>query len=225
MNLLGIETSGTVAGVAVMRDALVVAELQVANTLTHSETIMPMIEQVLQAASMQISDIDAFAVNIGPGSFTGVRIGTCVVNALGAACGKPVIGVDSLQALYAGVMVYPKRVCALIDAKNGNAYAAQYEAGVCIDQPKPVSISEYIATIPENTLFVGDAGVIHQEYLLQHVVGAIIAPVHLNINRASSVCYCALQQHESATSEARPLYLRPSQAERMFALRQEREHG
>ena len=223
MKILGLETSGPAAGVALWEDGAVKAEYALHHTLTHSQTLLPMVEKVLADADWEISAIDHFAVDTGPGSFTGVRIGVCMANAMAAAWNKSTLEVDALEVLYAGVQVYPGRVCAMIDAKNGNIYAAQFENGACVMPPEPTDIHTYCEKIPAHTLLVGDGAAAYRELLEKSVRNAAFAPVHLNTSRAAALCWAAAKKEPKP--EAAPLYLRPSQAERLYEERMEKKHG
>lgn len=219
MKVLGLDTSGPSVSVAIIEDGILRAESILNQALTHSVTLMPMIEAQLQALDLSMAQIDAFAVNVGPGSFTGVRIGVCAANAMAYAHKKPVIGVDALTALYWGVMGYPHCVCALIDARNGNAYAALYQDGCCIELPAPVELETYCDHLPPHTLFVGDGALAYWNLLRERVDDARLAPMHLHLNRSSTLCAVAWQKLQEGTYSgvpAVPMYLRPSQAERLY---------
>jgi tRNA threonylcarbamoyl adenosine modification protein YeaZ len=196
MLILGIETSGPTASVAMLRDGELLAEHILHHTRTHSEAVMPMLERLMEELDLVAADIGAIAVNCGPGSFTGVRIGVCTANAMGAALHIPVIGVDSLRALYKNVDFWPGNVCAVVDAGNGNAYFAQYEGNAQTAEPSAAIASEYIPSIPAHS-----------------------AP--FSISRASALCSAAqeLLSAGKTSMQTAPLYLRPSQAERMWSKR------
>jgi len=138
--------------------------------------------------------MDAFAADVGPGSFTGVRIGVCMANALGAAHHKPVIAVNALETL-----AYPCRnvtVCALIDARNGNGYGAVYRNGEPLIPPCACVMNEFTAHLPENCRIVGTAASGRE------------------MPAAASVA--AIAANRQGEKEIMPLYLKPSQAERMW---------
>lgn len=197
MMLLAVETTAAVATVALLRDGVLIAEREADSSKKHAETLLPLIDAILEENDVTITEIDVFAVDVGPGSFTGVRIGVSLVNALAFATGKQVIPVDSLEtlALSAGETSHP--VAAMIDARNGNAYAALYQAGVALIDPCAIEIAEFSAKLPQDTLFVGD-----------------VKAKEKTFPRARYVGFTALKHTERATEEADPVYLRPSQAER-----------
>lgn len=220
MLILGIETSGPTASAAILRDGELQAEHILHHTRTHSESVMPMLERLLEELELKPTDMNAIAVNCGPGSFTGVRIGVCTANAMGAALGIPVFGVDSLHALYMNVNFWPGNVCAVVDAGNGNAYFAQYAANALTAEPSAAVASEYIPLVPANSLFVGD-GTVAYAGIIGSVTGALIASSPFSISRASALCYAVqgLIAAGETPMQTAPMYLRPSQAERMWSKR------
>jgi len=223
MRVLGIDTSSQAASVAILENGCLRCEILVNHKLTHSETIVPMIEQQLQNLDLTVDQIDAFAVNIGPGSFTGVRIGVCTANALGYAGQKPVIGMDSLRVLYENVRSCQDPVCVMIDAKNDQVYAAQFHQGVCTHGPCVMHVREELCSLPTGALFIGDGAVAHRELIQSSVNNARFVPLHQNESRASALCHAAMlhmQNGEPLPVQAVPLYLRPSQAERLFEQKQ-----
>lgn len=223
MLILGIETSGPTASVAILRDEALLAEHILHHTRTHSEAVMPMLERLMEELDIAPADIGAIAVNCGPGSFTGVRIGVCTANAMGAALHIPVIGVDSLRTLYKNVDFWPGNVCAVVDAGNGSAYFAQYERNTLTAEPSAAVASEYIPMVPAHTLFVGDGAAAYAD-IIGNVAGAAIAPASSSISRASALCRAAQELIFSGETsmQTAPLYLRPSQAERMWSKRHEK---
>ena len=196
--MLAIETTAAVATCALFQDGVLIAEREADAGKKHAETLLPLIDDLLEENGATIHDIDLFAVDIGPGSFTGVRIGVSLVNALAFATGKQIVAVDSLETLarFAAETSHP--VCAIIDARNGNAYAALYQAGRTLIQPSPVETESFLADLPPDTVFVGDVNTTDKTY-----------------PRARFVGLAALARPMSAKEEAEPLYLRASQAERM----------
>jgi len=161
----------------------------------HSVSLGALVDEVLDEAGISVSDIDAFAVDIGPGSFTGVRIGVSFVNALAYSENKPVFAVPSLAALR-NLASDEGTVCVMLDARNSNGYAAAYENGECILEPCACTQSEIMERFMDAEL-IGDAFDPETEC------------------DAALVILEALRTAEYAVSAAVPLYLRPSQAERM----------
>ena len=196
--MLAIDTTAAVATAALFQDGALIAEREADAGKKHAETLLPLIDELLEENGVTIHDIDLFAVDIGPGSFTGVRIGVSLVNALAFAAGKQIVAVDSLETLARAAAETSHPVCAIIDARNGNAYAALYQAGKTLIQPSPVETEAFLADLPSDTVFVGDVNTTDKTY-----------------PRARFVGLAALARPMSAKDEAEPLYLRASQAERM----------
>lgn len=203
MNLLALDTTARVATAALFRGGVLLLELEADAEKKHAETAAPLLDRLLAETDTPLEAIDAFAVDIGPGSFTGVRIGASLVNAMAYALGKRVIPVDALLALYVASDEPALPVCAMLDARNGNAYAALYQGGRTLIPPSAVEIEPFLSGLPAGTRVVGDA-----------------RPSELSYPRASSVGRAALTMQECAVPSAEPLYLRLPQAER---LRRERE--
>ena len=197
MMMLAVETTAAIASVALLKDGALLAEREADAGKKHAETLLPLIDELLEENGVAISQIDLFAVDVGPGSFTGVRIGVSLVNALAFAAGKQVVAVDSLETLTLSAGETSRPVAAMIDARNGNAYAALYQAGKVLIEPCATEIMEFAAKLPQDVLFVGD-----------------VKTKEKTFPRAGFVAFAAQQHLSRAAQEADPIYLRPSQAER-----------
>ena len=193
MKILAFETTDAVASVALYLDGDVY-ETVIDTDRRHAESVLPAAEALLSAHGLRTADMDAFAADVGPGSFTGVRIGVCMANALGAAHKKPVVAVDALETL-----AYPYRnetVCALIDARNGNGYGAVFENGAAAKPPCACVIAEFTADLPASCRMTGTA------------------TEDLKLPSAANVARIAATR--TGEKEIAPLYLKLSQAERMW---------
>ena len=197
MMILAVETTAAVASAALLKDGVLVAEREANAGKKHAETLLPLIDALLEENGVTIKQIDLFAVDVGPGSFTGVRIGVSLVNALAFAAGKQVVAIDSLETLALSAGETNRPVAAMIDARNGNAYAALYQAGSTLIEPCAVQTESFLAKLPQDAILVGDVQAEPKTY-----------------PRAKHVGVAALRHAERATQEADPIYLRPSQAER-----------
>ncbi|MEA4913830.1 MAG: tRNA (adenosine(37)-N6)-threonylcarbamoyltransferase complex dimerization subunit type 1 TsaB [Christensenella sp.] len=197
MIMLAVEATAAIASAALLRDGVLIDEREADAGKKHAETLLPLIDDLLEENDVVMEQIDLFAVDIGPGSFTGVRIGVSLVNALAFATGKKVIPVDSLESLTLSAGETGRPIAAMIDARNGNAYAALYQAGKTIIEPCAVETEPFIATLSQDVVLVGDVQAEKKTY-----------------PRAKHVGFAALRHPERATEEADPVYLRPSQAER-----------
>ncbi len=197
MMMLAVEATAAIASAALLRDGVLIDEREADAGKKHAETLLPLIDALLEENGFTIAQVDVFAVDVGPGSFTGVRIGVSLVNALAFAAGKQVVAVDSLESLTLSAGETGRPIAAMIDARNGNAYAALYQAGKTIIEPCAVETEPFIAKLPQDVIFVGDVQAEDKTY-----------------PRAKYVGFAALRHPERATEEADPVYLRPSQAER-----------
>jgi len=219
MNILAVETSSTVAGAAVLADGKLVAECYQDHKLTHSEMIMPMVQQVLNMAQLTCADMDVFAVDVGPGSFTGVRIGVCCVNGMAAAVKKPVAAVDSLTAVAASLPYFDGTVAVIADARGVQIYGGLFDTSsgipVYITGRMAGELEEFLDSLPadEALLFAGDGAAVHKARIAERFPNARFAPAHLSKPRASSVAVAA--QSAETAKEAMPVYLRKPQAQRM----------
>lgn len=196
MNILALETTDRVASVALLRpDGCV--EKRIDSPLRHEETVMPAVDALLQEAGLAPSDLTALAVDVGPGSFTGVRIGVCHGNAMALALGLPIVAVNALEALAFPLLGGDRPVAAIIDARNGNGYGALFASdGAALIPPCAIEIAPFLERLPTNAVLTGTG--------FSGADGAL--PLAGSIARIA-----AERAGERAVS---PLYLRPSQAER-----------
>lgn len=194
MKILAFETTDAIASVALYLHGEVF-ETVIDTDKRHAESVLLAAEALLTAHGLSTTDMDAFAADVGPGSFTGVRIGVCMANALGAAHNKPVIAVNALETL-----AYPHRteaVCALIDARNGNGYGAVYENGRTVVEPSACVIADFTEHLPQNCRMVGTG------------TDVLRLPAAENVARIAS--------ERQGEKEIAPLYLKLSQAERLWS--------
>lgn len=230
--VLAIDTSGPVAGCAVLRDGKIVHQIAMNHGLTHSETIMPAVDAALSAAALACADVDVFAAVAGPGSFTGVRIGVCAAKGLAHAVGKPCCAVHALEALAMNFVGFDGLCCPILDARRGQVYCAAFDmaGGMPVralpDAAEP--LSDFLARLPEDRrlAFVGDGVPVHAE-AVRAALGerALIAPANLRDLRADAACVLAAARPETWVNAAtlRPIYLRAPQAERERKKRVESE--
>lgn len=201
--ILALETTDAQASVALYQNGHVVETL-IDSAQRHEETVMPAVQKLLEEAKIKPQNLTALAVDIGPGSFTGVRIGVCHANAMAYALHIPVVQVNALEALAFPHLGQGRPVCALIDARNGNGYGALYEeTGKERIAPCPCVVTEFLKEIPENALLAGSGYPEGTEYVPAQP-------------RAKSVALLGDERLDSTPvgEEAKPLYLRQSQAER-----------
>lgn len=218
MNILSVDTSGNVCTVAVLCDNKVLSEIYVDNKMTHSQTLGPMIDDVLKRADLSISDIDMFACAVGPGSFTGLRIGVGMIKAFCHSSGKKCVAVNTLDALAYNLKGDQRLVCPVIDARRMDVYTATYKQNKRISEYRALQISDLLNQLNgEDAVFVGDGSIAFEEQILE--TGFTTAHRGVSLQRASSVGLLAYERRDEAISayELEPFYLRQTQAERVYA--------
>lgn len=232
MILLCLDTSGPVAGVALMENGAVRYEAMAVNAFTHSQSILPMAEEAYRHTGVTVEQTDYFAVTVGPGSFTGVRIGVSTVKGLAHAANRPCIAVDALEAMAAGAMAFDGVICPMQDARAGQVYGAAFRGGSLerLLPDAPMKLEDYLEkcrALGRKMLFLGDGMPVHRERIAAMLgdEAAVFAPPHLAYLRPASAAYLASLKTEEAVNylELKPLYLRAPQAERQKNLR-ERGH-
>jgi tRNA threonylcarbamoyl adenosine modification protein YeaZ len=234
MKILGLDSSGLVASVAVVEDENLLGEYTVNYKKTHSQTLLPMLDEVAKMIELDLTTIDAIAIAGGPGSFTGLRIGSATAKGLGLALDKPIINIPTVDALAYNLAGHHNVVCPLMDARRNQTYTGLYrfrgndmevikeQCAVGIEE-----ISDAINQLGEPVVFLGDGVPVFREYLKEHIkTEYLYAPAHLNKQRAGAVATLGLQyfaagRYETAEAHS-PEYLRLSQAERE---RREKEKG
>ena len=230
MIILAMDTSGPVAGVAILEDGRVRYEAMAVNKMTHSESIMPMAEEALARTALQKEQLTHPAVTVGPGSFTGVRIGVTAVKALGHALGIPCIGVDALEATAWGIDAPDELICPIQDARVQQVYGAAFQGGKRLMADCVVKLDEYlgmIAPLGERFLFTGDGVLSYREQIAASLGDKVrFAAAHSAYLRPAAVACLAARDIDRAVDylTLQPLYLRAPQAERERA-RREAAHG
>lgn len=226
MKILAIDSSSLVATVAVVQDDIMIAEYTINHKKTHSQTLLPMIDEIVKMAEISLDDIDAIAVSGGPGSFTGLRIGSATAKGLGLVWNKPLIHVPTVDAMAYNLYGTDKLICPIMDARRSQTYTGVYkfedESFSIIMEQCAISIEELttkLNELGEKVVFVGDGIPVFKEYLDEKLtVEHFYAPAHMNRQRAGAVAvlagkYFAEGKVETA-AEHGPDYLRQSQAER-----------
>jgi len=234
VNILMIDTSGPACGTAILKEGKLIYEASLEIGMTHSQRLMPMVDAALSMTGMKIEEIDLFGAVVGPGSFTGVRIGVSTVKALAHAQGKPCIGIDALEALALNVPEFDGVVCPILDARAQQVYGAIFEPGLppqrlCEDTAeKLTAFLDRVKETGKRAIFVGD-GVKVSEKAIREQLGdrAAFAPAqHIGLRAG-----CAAMLAQKYAGQAQdyvtllPLYLRAPQAERERAAREAAKHG
>lgn len=228
MKILAIESSTLVASVAIISEDVLLAEYTINHKKTHSQTLLSMIDEIVSMCELDLNEIDAIAVSGGPGSFTGLRIGSATGKGLGLALDKPMIHIPTMDAMAYNFAGTDKLICPMMDARRRQVYSGLYECNDALVVKREQSISLIDTVIDEinecgkEVIFLGDGVPVNEEYISVNVkVPYMIAPPHLNRNKAASVGALAVEYYKAGKIEhARehlPNYLRASQAERELA--------
>lgn len=235
MIILALDSSGLVASVAIANEEALLAEYTINYKKTHSQTLLPMLDEIARMVDLDLSNINAIAVSAGPGSFTGLRIGSATAKGLGLAMNKPIISVPTVDSLAYNLHGTDKLVCPIMDARRDQVYTGLYEfigdKLSIISSQKAVSIDEIIDEINKigrETVFLGDAVPIQRDRIKETIkVAYTFAPIHMNRQRAGSTAALAIEYYKMGqvepAAEHKPIYLRMSQAERERAERLRRE--
>ena len=223
MKVLGIDTSTTCGSIGLIHDESVISEYLLNLSVTHSERLLDAIDLVLRKGRCSLTDLDGLAISIGPGSFTGVRIGVSTVKGLAYAVKKPVVGVSTLDVLASQVSPTPYLICPIIDARKGEVYSAfyRYEGFNRLKR-----LSQYQAIRPEvlsgmlkePTIFLGDGVKTYGEDLRDSLkLFALFSPAALHIPHGSAVARLGvellLRGEVLDLASFTPLYVRLSEAE------------
>ncbi len=233
MRILGIEGAANVASVAVVDDDTVVAEYTTDYKKTHSQTLMPMIDQMLSMVDMPVSSIDAIAVSEGPGSYTGLRIAAASAKAMALALDKPLIPVSTLEAMAYNILYVDGIICPIMDARASRVYNGIYRCvgenkgsiEIC-EEPRIIEIKKLIDELnkkEEHIYLLGDGINAYKENILADLKAEYtLAAPSLCKSRAALVALLGKKNFDKglvADDSWAPVYLQKSQAER------EREKG
>ncbi len=226
MIILGVDTSAVAAGAAIVKDGKLISETYINTGLTHSETLLTLIDSALNMADMSIDDVDSFAVSSGPGSFTGIRIGVSAVKGLCFAKNKPCFAVSTLEALANCADIDGFVICPVMDARCMQVYTALFEKTdgeirrIADDAPKTLAeLSEELTVIGKKVLLIGDGADISFKFLAEKGLDVRKFSEIFKFQHASGVAITAYRNYnrgEDAVSADNliPSYLRLSQAER-----------
>lgn len=227
MKILAIESSAVTASVAIVTDETITAEYTINYKKTHSQTLLPMIDEICEMTDTDMDSIDVFAVSTGPGSFTGLRIGAATGKGLAMAAGKPMAAVPTLDALAYNIYGTDKLICPIMDAKRSNVYSNIYyydEANrLCrvrnISLVSIETLANELNEMAKPVIFLGDGvGVAREIFEKMLTCPYEYAPANVAMQKASGVAMAAMRIADEGglidSDELHPDYLRPSQAER-----------
>lgn len=224
MMILTLETTAKAASCAVLQDGMPLATAWQATGLTHSRTLMPMVEDMLKNSELTLEAIDAIAVAAGPGSFTGLRIGIAAVKGLAWAADKPCIGVSTLEAMAWPLAHVTGTIVCAMDARRQQIYNAVFAADggvlrrLCPDRAISLAeAAEELRSVSGPITVVGDGWKLCTDFLTEQGIACEAAPAHLRLQSAVGVAMAAEKLGKEAwvsAQELAPVYLRLSQAER-----------
>lgn len=240
MKILALDTSGLVCSVAVMEDDKLLSEFSIQHKITHSELLLPMMDEIRKRISLDLDTVDAVAVSAGPGSFTGLRIGCATAKGLCLAMNKPLIAVPTLDAMAYQFYGNDNIICPMMDARRSQVYTGiytfvpgkenekQFETTFSMETIQEQSamaledIAEKLNQLGKTVVLLGDGIPVYRDKLEKLLkVNYVIAPAHMNRQRASALASLGkLYLREGRTVDTdsfSPEYLRASQAEREAA--------
>ncbi|MBR6390904.1 MAG: tRNA (adenosine(37)-N6)-threonylcarbamoyltransferase complex dimerization subunit type 1 TsaB [Lachnospiraceae bacterium] len=232
MKICAIDSSGLTAAVAVTEDDITIAEYSIQTGLTHSQTLLPLLDEVRNRTDLDLNSIDAYAVAAGPGSFTGLRIGIATVKGLGLALDRPVVAVPTLEALAYNLYGSGDVVCPIMDARRSQVYTGIYEfdQGLKLIMGQTAEAFEDLCgqlnDIGRSVIFTGDGIPVFSGQMQEFLTCPYTtAPAHMSRQRAASFAALAgvylrgesdgLEGCVTTADGLTPVYLRQSQAERV----------
>ena len=221
MKILALESSAKAASVAYLKDGELMAQYYQASGLTHSRTLLSMTEDMLKSLDMKVTDMDGIAVAMGPGSFTGIRIGVAAAKGLSWGADKPVCGVSTLEAMAHHCCDDRYIICPVMDARRSEVYNGlfKYENGsiVRLTEDRAISLkdlSEEAKNSDKTFFLVGDGAMLCYNYFTDNGINAVLAPANVRLQSAWGVGKAAESGEFSDPGDLTPNYLRLSQAER-----------
>lgn len=226
MKILAIDTSSSICSVAILDNLDILYEYSSNDGLTHSQNLMPIIDEAFKNTTLSLKDIDLYSCSIGPGSFTGIRIGVSTIKAFVDVYNKPSIGISSLEGL--AYNLKDEYICSILDAKHDNVYCRLYKRNYTLNGYTPISeyLSDNIDTCllevskyRDNTItFVGDASALYNDKIKSTFKNSNFADNNLNLQNAVSVGKAAYFRYINNLEcpALSPLYLKKSQAELML---------
>ena len=230
MKILGIESAALVASVAILDEDITIAEYTTNFKKTHSETLLPMLDEIIKMTGIDCSELSAIAVSGGPGSFTGLRIGAACAKGLGLALDLPLIHVPTLDAMALNIYSSDAIIVPIMDARRNQVYTGIYKNDCNLEITKDsmaVAIDELFEILKDldnkekikKIIFLGDGVPVFREYIDKNLeIAHDFASANLNRQRASNIAMLGLKMFKEGKSllsdDMRPEYLRKSQAER-----------
>lgn len=223
MKILAIDTSSDVLSICINEDDKFLGEYTIKNNLTHSPKIIPMIDELLKELNLSIKDINLVSSSIGPGSFTGLRIGLATLKGIAQANNIDIIGIPTLLSLAKNVNVKDCLICPIIDAKNDNVYTCIFDSNFnIIEDYTAITIQELInicKKLKKSIYFIGNGAIIHKDRIIENVNKKYIYNIEDAILSAKNIAKCAYEKYMTNAVDSiyslSPMYLKPSSAERL----------
>lgn len=233
MITLAVDSSSKVATAALMKDERLLSEITLNDKREHSVILMTIIEDLLKANDLTVSDVDGYVVSKGPGSFTGLRIGMATIKGLSFGSNKPYVSLSSLDALAYSVSNFDGLICPIMDALRNSVYTALYTSNIVDSNVELEKLTDYsaldldelielIKSKNEKVIFIGDGLDKYKDYLIKNCPNCYFPPNHLNIVRASSLGELGaklLKNGQFDDPNSTPFYLKKPQAEREYEQR------
>ena len=227
MKILSLDSSSVTASVAITENGKILSEKFINNGLTHSQTLMPMVEETIKDSGISIKDIELFAITNGPGSFTGVRIGIASVKGMADALNKKCLPVSTLEAIAEPLKNDDVIACAVMDARCNQVYTAIFNKGKRLCEDKAILIDELSKELKQydkKIVFIGDGSVLCYDRLHEIIQNCEVADENIRFVHGSSVGFVAedkIKNNEEPINSANlvPFYLRLPQAERELKMK------
>lgn len=230
MKIIGIDSSGLTASVAIVEDNKLIAEYSINYKKTHSQTLVPMLDEISRMTELDFTTVDAIAISKGPGSFTGLRIGSATAKGLGLALNIPIVEIPTTDALAYNFYGTDKLICPIMDARREQVYTGLYEfihvgCEECMSVILPATAEPMLETIARinemgrPVIFLGDGVSVYKEVIAENIkVSYSFAPAHKCMQNAASVATLGSKLYAEGKAinadDHVPEYLRLSQAER-----------
>ena len=232
MKILAFDSTATSASVAVFDDENLTGEFFINTKQTHSQTLLPMAESLLKNTNVDVKDIDLFAVNTGPGSFTGVRIGVAAVKGMAMALNKPCVAVSTLDSMAYNLIDVDCTAVCVMDARCNQVYNANFQINngkaekLCEDRALSTDeLTAELSSVQGDIILVGDGAKLCYDKMKEAIPNIKIASVQNRYQKASSTVLVALDLYSKGQTltaeELMPYYLRLPQAERELKKREE----
>lgn len=228
MIVLGVDSSATAASAAVVKNGILVSEVFSQTGLTHSQTLLPMIDNCIKMAGITVDDVDLISVANGPGSFTGIRIGIATVKGIAFTNNIPCVEVSTLESMAYNLPFFDGIVCPVMDARCNQVYTAMFkndkeckvnrltdDEAMSIDE-----LCEIIKKTDEKVIFVGDGAELCYNRMKDCCDNVFIASQHIRMQRASSVAVCSVDKERKNSKNVSVNYIRLPQAQRELAKKQ-----